>query len=156
MARRSGIHGKGVFALRRIRKGEEIVHYTGTLRTHEDVDSACDERRDDGITFYFTLNDTYVVDAAAAGNVSRWINHGCRPNCEAVIEEGPGGDPRNDRILIRAIRDIPAGEELSYDYGITLESPLTAREKALWACYCGAAKCRGTLLQPQPPKRRRT
>ncbi len=148
-ARRSRIHGNGVFALRSIRKGQEIVHYLGKLRTHEDVDGAYDAAADDGHTFYFTLNDKYVVDAASRGNAARWINHSCRPNCEAVTEEDPSGDPRKDRILIQAIRDIAAGDELSYDYGISFDGSVTAREKTLWACRCGAPNCKGTLLEPR-------
>jgi uncharacterized protein len=148
-ARRSRIHGSGVFALRNIRKRQEIVHYLGKLRTHEDVDETYAVADDDGHTFYFTLNDKYVVDAARGGNVARWINHSCRPNCEAVTEEDPSGDPRKDRILIQAIRNIAAGDELSYDYGISIDGPVTAKEAALWACRCGAPNCAGTLLEPR-------
>jgi SET domain-containing protein len=156
VARYSAIHGTGVFAARAIRRGTAIVHYLGRLRTHAAVDAAYDARSDDGHTFYFTLNPTFVVDAGSGGNVARWINHSCDPNCETVIEEDPGGNPRRDRILIRALRAIPAGRELGYDYGIALDAPPTAAEKRLWACRCGARNCRGTLLAVKKPRRAKT
>lgn len=151
VARRSTIHGNGVFAAEPIAKGERIVPYRGTLRRHAEVDAAYGGLPDDGHTFLFTLNDEYVVDANLRGNIARWINHSCAPNCEAVIEEH-GGDHRKDRIWIEAIRDIAPGEELSYDYGIVLEVPHTAALKKLWACRCGARHCIGTLLQPKRRK----
>lgn len=145
-ARRSKVHGTGVFALQDLARGTEIIHYLGTLRTHEDVDREYDARADSGHTFYFTLNAKYVIDAGIRGNAARFINHSCRPNCEAVTEDDPGGNARRDRILIRAIRRIRAGDELGYDYGITVDGPITARERALWACHCGSPNCKGTLL----------
>lgn len=152
IARRSAIHGNGVFAAETIAKGERIVRYRGTLRTHADVDAVYGELPDDGHTFLFTLNDKYVVDANTDGNIARWINHSCDPNCEAVIEEH-GGKKRKDKIWIEAIRDIALDEELSYDYGIVLEVPHTAAMKKLWACHCGARHCTGTLLQPKRGRR---
>lgn len=154
VARGSGIHGTGVFAVKKIRKGQPIVHYVGQLRTHKDVDDAYDASTDTGHTFYFTLNREYVVDAGIRGNVARWINHSCAPNCETSIEPDPGGDRRKDRILIEAIRDIEPGEELGYDYGITLDGPVTARDRVLWACHCGAPNCKGTMISERKRKRR--
>ena len=75
------------------------------------------------------------------------LNHSCDPNCQAVIEESASGNPRKDRVLIEAIRNIKPGEELTYDYGITLDVPHTARLKKLWRCLCGSPKCSGTLLK---------
>ena len=51
--------------------------------------------------------------------------------------------------MIESRRLIRAGEELTYDYGITLEERQTAELKRIWACRCGAAKCTGTLLKPK-------
>ncbi len=150
--RQSGIHGKGVFAIEAIAKGERIVRYKGRLRSHAEIDARYGDIDDDGHTFLFTLNEKYVVDANKDGNAARWINHSCRPNCEAVVHEHPGGKAGKDRIWIEALRDIAPGEELSYNYGIVLDRPHTAKEKKLWACRCGVPECTGTLLQP---KRRR-
>jgi hypothetical protein len=139
VVRRSRIHGRGVFATRRIPKGTRIVEYTGRRMSNAEADRRYPDR--DGIpthTFLFELDDDMVIDAAQGGNAARWINHSCDPNCEAVEEEG--------RIFIEALRTIAAGEELGYDYGITLDEPLTEREKRRWPCFCGAADCRRTLL----------
>src|SRR3546814_18834367 len=80
-------------------------------------------------TFLFTLNDDYDIDANAEGNIARWINHSCKPNCEAVIEENPKGKGHKDKVFIEAIRAIKPGEELTYNYGITLDEPHTAKVK---------------------------
>ncbi|MCC6609276.1 MAG: SET domain-containing protein-lysine N-methyltransferase [Burkholderiales bacterium] len=137
--RKSGIHGRGVFAARRIAKGTRIIEYKGERVTHEEVDRRyADEPETDSHTFLFEIDDRWVIDAGVRGNAARWINHGCNPNCETVEEDG--------RIFIEAIREIPPGEELTYDYNITLEERHTPRMKRIWACLCGAKKCRGTML----------
>ena len=148
-ARRSPIHGNGVFATETIEKGERIVRYLGTLRTHDEVDAEYGDLEEDGHTFLFTLNDEYVVDANARGNIARWINHSCRPNCEAVIEEDEKGRRDRDRIYIEAIRRIKPGDELTYNYGIRLDEPHTPKAKKLWGCRCGQKNCTGTMLQPK-------
>ncbi|HLU38716.1 MAG TPA: SET domain-containing protein-lysine N-methyltransferase [Planctomycetota bacterium] len=150
--RRSPIHGNGMFAVAPIRKGERLIEYKGQRRTHEDVDAGETGDVESGHTFLFTLNDEYVIDANHGGNSARWINHSCDPNCEAVLEEDDGDDRRRDRVFIEAIRAIRPGEELTYDYGITLDEPHTPRLKKIWACRCGSGNCTGTMLKP---KRRR-
>ncbi len=129
-ARQSDIHGNGVFAIAPIEKGERVVEYKGKRRTHDEVDE----------------DDTGDVDS---GNKARWINHSCDPNCEAVIEEHDGKNRKKDKVFIEAIRAIKPGEELTYNYGITLAEPHTARLKKIWACRCGSKKCTGTMLQPK-------
>ena len=147
--RRSNIHGNGVFATAPIAKGERLVQYKGKLRTHAQVDKAYAGEDETGHTFLFTLNDKYVIDANIDGNNARWINHSCDPNCESVTDEDDGGDPRKDRVFIEAMRAIKPGEELTYNYGIVLAEPHTAKLKKLWACRCGSRKCTGTMLQPK-------
>lgn len=153
-ARRSAIHGNGVFATAAIKKGERVVEYKGRRRTHEEVDAGDTGDADSGHTFLFTLNDEYVIDANYEGGVAKWINHSCDPNCEAVLEEDEGGDPRKDRVFIEAIRNIAKGEELSYNYGITLAEKHTKRLKEIWACRCGSPACTGTMLQPKSRKKK--
>jgi len=148
-ARKSDIHGNGVFAVAPIQKGERVVEYKGKRRTHAAVDKDDSGDVDSGHTFLFTLNDDYVIDANYDGNKARWINHSCSPNCEAVIEEHDGKNRKKDRVFIEAIRAIKPGEELTYNYGITLSEPHTARLKKVWACRCGSKKCTGTMLQPK-------
>ena len=149
VARRSAIHGNGVFALEPIAKGERIIEYKGRRRTHAEVDAGETGDADSGHTFLFTLNDEYVIDANHEGGVARWINHSCKPNCEATIEENGKGKRHKDKVFIEAKRAIKPGEELTYDYGITLDEPHTARLKKIWACHCGAKNCRGTMLSPK-------
>ncbi|MGY0799139.1 SET domain-containing protein [Lysobacter sp. A286] len=149
IARHSAIHGNGVFAVAPIAKGERIVEYKGLRRTHQEVDAGDTGDPDSGHTFLFTLNDEYVIDANYRGGVARWINHSCEPNCEALLEEHDGDDRSKDRVFIEAINDIAAGEELVYNYGITLAEAHTARMKRIWTCRCGAGSCTGTMLQPK-------
>ena len=147
VARKSAIHGNGVFAQLPIAKGERVIEYKGERRTHAEVDAGDTGAADSGHTFLFTLNDDYVIDANHGGNTARWINHSCDPNCEAVLEEDDGKDRRKDRVFIEAKRSIKPGEELTYDYGITLEEKHTARLKKIWECRCGSKKCTGTMLK---------
>ena len=149
VARRSPIHGNGVFATAPIARGEEIIEYKGKLLTPDEADALYGDGGETGHTFLFTLNEQYVIDANQHGNTARWINHSCAPNCRAVVEESASGDPRRDKVKIEAIRHIKPGDELTYDYGIVLDVPHTARLKKLWQCLCGAPKCTGTLLKPK-------
>ena len=97
---------------------------------------------DDGHTFLFVVDDEVCIDAGVDGNDARFINHSCDPNCESNIEGG--------RVFIDAIRTIEPGEELGYDYALTWESSDDPAELALFACRCGAAGCRGTMLDEDP------
>ena len=148
-ARKSTIHGNGVFALEALAKGERVIEYKGLRRTHAEVDADDAGDVESGHTFLFTLNDDYVIDANYKGNDARWINHSCAPNCEAVIAEAEGEDRTADKVFIEAIRDIKPGEELTYNYGITLAERHTPRLKKIWACRCGSKKCTGTMLRPK-------
>lgn len=155
VARRSAIHGNGVFAVAPIAKGERVVEYKGRRRTHAQVDADAAGDIDSGHTFLFTLNDEYVIDANYEGGTARWINHSCSPNCEAVLEEDDGDDRTRDRVFIEAIREIKPGEELSYNYGITLDEKHTAELKKIWECRCGSRNCTGTMLQPKTPAKKK-
>ena len=152
-ARRSPIHGNGVFASAAIGEGELVIRYQGALITHEQADTLYGDGGESGHTFLFTLNEHYIIDGNRSANTARWFNHSCNPNCHAVVDESTSGDPRRDKVLIEALRDIAPGEELTYDYGIVLEVPHTARMKKLWQCRCGAERCTGTLLKPKRRKR---
>ncbi|MEY3610319.1 MAG: hypothetical protein RJB14_41, partial [Pseudomonadota bacterium] len=143
--RRSGVHGKGVFALQDIAEGETLIEYVGEVISWDEAqDRHPHDPEDPNHTFYFHVNEDRVIDALYGGNSSRWINHSCAPNCEA--------DEENDRIFIKAIRNIKAGEELNYDYGLIIDEPYTKKLKAEYPCWCGAKNCRGTLLSPKDRK----
>jgi uncharacterized protein len=147
--RQSPIHGNGVFAAIDLPAGIEVIQYRGRQLTHHQANSIYGGSTDTGHTFLFTLNERYVVDANVGGNVARWINHSCDPNCRAIIEESADKNPRADRVLIETTRAIRVGEELTYDYGITLSERHTPRLKRIWECRCGAVRCTGTLLKPK-------
>lgn len=143
--RRSGVHGKGVYAVAAIRKGERIIEYTGDhLPWKKAMDLPPRDPSDPYHTFFFSLDNGDVIDAARGGNGSRWINHSCDPNCETTEEE--------DRIFVYALRSIRAGEELFYDYKIVPAERRTKKLEQEFACRCGSAHCRGTMLEPKPPK----
>jgi len=142
-ARNSPIHGKGVYAIAPIKKGTRIIEYLGERISHSEADSRYEDKADDdGHTFLFIASNRTVIDAGVDGNDARFINHHCDPNCETVIE--------NSRVFIDAIRNIKPGEELGYDYQLTWESTDEPAELALYACRCGAKKCRGTMLDRDP------
>ena len=147
VVRRSRIHGSGVYATRRIRKGTRIVEYLGERISHEDADNRYAAKgQDDGHTFLFVVSDKIVIDAGVNGNDARFINHSCDPNCDTVIEDG--------RVFIEAKRTIQPGEELGYEYGLTWETTDDPAELANYACRCGAKTCRGTMLDEEPLDRK--
>lgn len=146
--RRSGVHGKGVYATAPIRKGARIIEYTGRHLPWKEAMDLPPHRPDEPYhTFFFSLNNGEVIDAGRGGNAARWINHSCAPNCETTEE--------NDRIFVDALRAIRPGEELFYDYRIV---PADRRTKALekeYVCLCGAPQCRGTMLEPRPRRKKK-
>ena len=140
--RRSGVHGKGVFALKDIAAGDTIIEYVGEVISWPEA-----QRRhphdpsDPNHTFYFHIDEDHVIDAKVGGNASRWINHSCEPNCEA--------DEIDGRVFVSALTDIAPGEELFYDYGLVIDERYTKKLKEQFACRCGSPHCRGTMLAPK-------
>jgi uncharacterized protein len=135
--RQSSIHHRGVFASRHIPAGARIIEYCG-----EKISKAESERRGNelfdhasknggGAVYLFILNSRHDIDGNVDWNTARLINHSCDPNCEAHIIRG--------RIWIVALRDIPEGEELGFNYGFDLES---------WQdhpCLCRSSRCAGYI-----------
>ena len=143
--RKSGVHGKGVYAVRPIKKGETIIEYVGEIITWEEaLRRHPHDPSDPNHTFYFHIDEGRVIDAKVGGNASRWINHACAPNCEA--------DDDGERVFIKALRNIKPGEELFYDYGLVIEERYTPALKRQYACHCGDKSCRGTMLAPKRQK----
>ncbi len=117
--RRSRLHGWGVFACEPIPKNKRIVHYAGEkISYRESLEREARYLRR-GQIWCFTLSRRWVIDAGVGGNIARFINHSCRPNCYAHIVDGV--------IWIRAARNIRAGEELSYDYHTGGEAEIPCR-----------------------------
>lgn len=144
--RRSRIHGRGVYARKLIPKGTRIIEYTGERISNADADRRYD---DDAMpehhTFLFILNSRTCIDAAIGGNISRFINHSCDPNCVAWIE--------GRHIWIDALRDIRAGEELAYDYEYDFLPEYTVEDLDFYRCECGSRTCRGTIVDVPRNKR---
>lgn len=85
-----------------LKKGEFVIEYTGDLISNKEAANLTTR-------YLFEVNSRWTIDGAKRGNIARYINHSCRPNCEAEIE--------GKRVLIYATKNIPAGTELNYDYG---------------------------------------
>jgi SET domain-containing protein len=145
VVRQSRIHGKGCFARRFIPKGTRIIEYLGDRISSKEADARYEHHdANSNHTFLFIASPRVVIDATRSGNEARWINHNCDGNCESEIE--------NRRVFIDARRDIARGEELGYDYQIGRDKDDPANVDEIYACRCGAAKCRGSMLWP--PKRK--
>jgi hypothetical protein len=136
---RSGIHAWGVFADEDIATGEMIVEYRGEL-----IGNAMAEKREKeyeiakiGSDYMFRIDSLNVCDATKQGNVARFLNASCGPNCYTKIITLDG----SKRIVIYTKRDIRAGEELCYDY----KFPLEYDESQRIPCHCGTKECRGFM-----------
>ena len=146
--RRSDVHGLGVFAAKRIPKGTRIIEYVGERVSHDEADRRYEEKdANDSHTFLFIVDSKIVIDAGVDGNDARFFNHSCDPNCESTVEKR--------RVYIEAIRDIEAGAELTYDYQIHREDDDPDNIDEVFACRCGFAQCRGTMLWPTERKAKR-
>ena len=145
--RPSSIQGLGAYALRPLRKGDRVGEYVGERISSAEGDRRYDdEAMDRHHTFLFTVTSRTVIDAAVGGNDTRFINHSCSPNCEAVIENG--------RVFIDALRPIPLGSELFYDYSYERDKDSGPEDEARYPCHCGTRSCRGTILAPPRRKSR--
>jgi SET domain-containing protein len=141
VVRTSPVHGRGVFAKRKIPTGTRIIEYEGARISSKEADRRHPTNPDDPFhTFFFVLSSGKVIDGDDEGNDARWINHACEPNCDS--EEGSAGK----RVYIVANRDIARGEELNYDYGLVMDDKITKTICDQYACRCGAPSCRGTML----------
>jgi hypothetical protein len=147
--RHSRVHGYGVFAARRIRRGTTVIEYLGDRVSHDEADARYEDKDpNDNHTFLFTVDSKIVIDGGVRGNEARFINHGCDPNCASTTQK--------KRIYVEAIRTIQPGEELAYDYQIERDPDDPPNVDEIFACRCGAEKCRGSMLvaRKRPGKRR--
>lgn len=136
--RRSDIHGHGIYARVAIPAYHVIIEYRGERITkaesarREDARQARERRGQEACTYLIRLNRRHDIDGRHGGNLSRFINHSCRPNCRTDVHRG--------RIWITAIADIQPGEELTFDYGFPF------RDWATNPCRCGAPDCPGFIV----------
>lgn len=117
--KRSKLHGYGVFAEEPINKNKRIIDYAGEL-----INNRQSERREDrylakGCIWVFRVNRNWSRDAAVGGNLARFINHSCKPNCWI--------DVVGRTIWVRAARNIRKGEELTYDYNTEGDKVISCR-----------------------------
>ena len=135
--RSSLIHAAGCYTTTPIRKGVRVAEYTGPRLSKKQADK---DYENSSITYLFGLgNGKIVIDGHS---MAMFINHSCDPNCETTEE--------NDRIWIKSIRKIAAGEEITYDYCLYDG----ADDEAI--CNCGAKTCRGTMYSPKEVRRRKS
>ena len=117
---KSAVHGYGVFAAQPITRNTRIVDYAGELIRNDEACEAREERYlEDGCIWVFRVNRAWSRDANVGGNIARFINHSCRPNCWFEVVD--------KTIWIRAGRNIKRGEELTYDYAIIGERTIPCR-----------------------------
>jgi hypothetical protein len=134
--RSSAIHAAGCYTTTPIRKGARVAEYTGHRLAKAQADALYEQSP---VTYLFGLGDgSVVIDGHCT---AMFINHSCVGNCETSEEDG--------RVWIKAIRNIAAGEEITYDYCLYDGGDDEA------ACNCGAAKCRGTMYSKDEIKRRK-
>jgi len=134
IVRSSDIHAAGCFALADIRKGTRVLEYTGERISKAEGDVRYDARE---FTYLFGIGDGEIV--IDGHGMAMFVNHSCNPNCE--IEEIDG------RIFIEALRDIKAGEEITYDYWL-----YDGDDDA--PCSCGSEACRGSMYSPEELKKK--
>src|SRR6266849_2793835 len=133
--RSSSLHGAGVYTTAPIEKGARVLEYTGPRLTVRQTDGLYAGSE---VTYLFGMDDgKTVIDGFG---MAAFVNHSCHPNCET--------DQIEDRVWIIALRDVPAGEELTYDYNIYDAEP---GEKS--PCRCGAPNCRGTMYSEDEVER---
>ena len=139
VAKKSRIHGTGVFAKKLIPKDARVIEYVGKKVTKTQADDISDAGIDaakkdpaKGAVYLFELNKRHDVDGNVPWNTAKYINHSCDPNCEVDIIRG--------RIWVIALQDIKKGEELGYNYGYDID------DFEDHPCRCGQAKCVGYIL----------
>ena len=108
--KKSKLHGYGVFALETINKNKRIIDYAGELISNKQSESREDKYLSKGCIWVFRVNRNWSRDAAVDGNIARFINHSCTPNCYIEV------DAKTMTIWVRAAKQIRKGEELTYDY----------------------------------------
>ncbi|WP_058865984.1 SET domain-containing protein [Chloracidobacterium thermophilum] len=142
--RRSPIHGWGVFATTFIKARTRIIEYRGERISREEADRRYARKLEQTThTFLFILDEYTVLDGGRFGNLARYINHSCEPNCESIQES-------SGRVFIEAIADIPPGTELTMDYHLQVADGDPETWRRDYPCACGAPRCRGTLVGPIP------
>lgn len=96
--------GLGLFAATPIKRKDFVIEYWGPLVANDVL-----EEKNEGKYFFEIADTDWTINGSIRENTARYINHSCKPNCEAILE--------GKRVFIYALRGIKPGEELCYDYG---------------------------------------
>jgi len=132
VVRKSRIHGRGVFARRDIPAGTRIIQYVGLpVSKKKSAELSAKQNR-----YLFTLPGTADLDGKVSWNPARLINHSCEPNCEAQSDE-------HDRIWIFSTKAIEREEEVTFNYGYSLEDFMN------FPCRCRAPACTGYMVSEE-------
>ena len=124
----SKIEGKGLFARSSILKGTDVVCYQGPLISAEEGNLLSTQ----GNRYIFAFNRKFYIDGSVKWNLARHANHSCNPNCEIVKV--------NSQVYLRSVREIPKGEEITYNYGYSFDGYENN------PCLCGAKNCIGFMV----------
>uniref|UniRef100_G3NL12 Nuclear receptor binding SET domain protein 2 n=1 Tax=Gasterosteus aculeatus aculeatus TaxID=481459 RepID=G3NL12_GASAC len=129
--------GWGLISLRDVKKGEFVNEYIGELVDEEECRARIKYAHENNISDFYmlTIDKDRIIDAGPKGNYSRFMNHSCQPNCETQKWTVNG----DTRVGLFAVRDIPAGTELTFNYNLDC----LGNEKTV--CRCGAPNCSGFL-----------
>lgn len=133
---KSGIHDWGLFALEPIPADDMVIEYVGSVVRQSVADLREKQYEQSGIgsSYLFRVDHETIIDATMNGNLARFINHSCNPNCYAKIITLES----QKKIVIYSKRDIDVNEEITYDYKFPIEDQKIP-------CLCGTPQCRGTL-----------
>lgn len=129
--------GWGLKVLEDIPKGTFVIEYVGEVIDDEEYQKRLlrkHEEKDENY-YFLTIDSTRIIDAGPKGNVSRFMNHSCQPNCETQKWTVMG----DTRVGLFSLCNIPANTELTFNYN--LESKGNEKKP----CMCGASMCSGFI-----------
>lgn len=157
-----GERGWGLVTPAALYKGQYLGQYCGELINMEEAMHRVRQVYARSKKYYFLEYDASageVIDAGMRGNKLRFVNHSCDPNCyfEKWLLSGSEEDRNAEYQLgLFALRDIEAGEELTYNYGWSAFQPprldKNGERVSGERCLCGSPNCTGWLAR-MPKKR---
>lgn len=157
-----GARGWGLVTPSALHKGQYLGQYCGELIYMEEAMRRARTMYSKNKNYYFIEYDASageVIDAGLRGNKLRFVNHSCEPNCyfeKWLLSGSEEGRNAEYQLALFALRDISAGEEITYDYGWSAFQPPSLDENGQMIsgerCLCGAPSCTGWLAR-MPKKR---
>ncbi|PXF45272.1 Histone-lysine N-methyltransferase, H3 lysine-36 and H4 lysine-20 specific [Gracilariopsis chorda] len=142
--------GWGLRVEEAIKKGSFVIEYIGEIIDRDTLERRLGEAQKQGSHEYYIMdltNDLFV-DAKFKGNLSRFINSSCDPNC--ATQKWTDSITGQTHVGIFAKQDIPAGTELTYNYCFEDFGLLGKSQKRSFMCQCGTSSC--CMLDPEEKK----